>query len=61
MGSQPKAKVKMVCSNCGSENCGKDASVRWNVDTQAYEVSGIFDDGWCEDCSCERDPKEVEV
>ncbi|WP_144259483.1 hypothetical protein [Methylocystis sp. ATCC 49242] len=53
--------IKMVCPNCGSDNVGHDATVRWSVDTQAYEVSGIFDNAWCDDCGWEGDDGLKEV
>lgn len=49
MGS-PARKIKMVCGNCGSDDCGLDATARWSVETQKYELASTFDDGWCDAC-----------
>lgn len=43
-------RIQIICPDCGSDNVGHDATVRWNIDTQEYEVAGIFDNAWCDDC-----------
>ena len=57
-------KVRMVCSECGSENVVVDAYASWNFDTQEWEVASTHDKGsYCEDCDDEVyiDSKEVET
>jgi hypothetical protein len=46
-------KIKKVCKYCGSENVSVDATARWNVDTQAWELAGLFDNSDCDDCGGE--------
>lgn len=46
-----RAKVKPVCSKCGSDNVRGDAYAVWDVDTQSWDVSNVCDKGHaCEDC-----------
>jgi hypothetical protein len=55
-------KIKMVCPYCGGDDVGRDATVRWNIEKQDWELSGIFDDGFCDDCSTDvKSFNEVEV
>jgi len=42
--------VKMVCSNCGSDDVTRDAVVRWSIQSQQWEVSNVFDNSDCEAC-----------
>lgn len=42
-----------VCRYCGSEDISSDASVRWNSDKKDWEVSGVFDGGYCDNCEQE--------
>lgn len=48
VGAVPR--LTMVCRNCGSEDVTRDAVVRWSVEDQAWEVSGIFDNADCDHC-----------
>ena len=50
-----KQKVTKVCRHCGSENVSVDATARWNADTQAWELAGLFDNSDCEDCGRKTD------
>jgi hypothetical protein len=43
-------KIKYVCPECGSDEVSRDACVRWNVDSQAWEPTGIYDDAHCDAC-----------
>ena len=47
--SEPVGRVKMVCSNCGSDDVVKKAWVDWNPDTQGWEVEE-FGTGHCRNC-----------
>lgn len=46
--AQPK--VVIVCRQCGSEEVTRDAVVRWSVEDQDWQVSGIFDNADCDHC-----------
>jgi hypothetical protein len=50
-----KQKVDKVCRHCGSANVSVDATARWNVETQTWEIAGLFDNSDCEDCGRETD------
>lgn len=51
--------VTKHCRECGSENIVADAFARWNVETQAWELSSLFDATCCEDCGEEFDEPET--
>ena len=56
----PAAPVKKVCSHCGSDDVVNDAVVRWDIRTQAWRLSDIYDDqASC--CVCEGDTKLASV
>jgi hypothetical protein len=42
------------CPKCGSADISADAASRWDIDTQQWEVTNIFDKGKsCDDCGHE--------
>jgi hypothetical protein len=54
-------KMQMICRNCGSINVVADAYAGWNVETQAWEISNVFDKGaHCDECEGETRIDEVE-
>ena len=56
------AKVKKVCSHCGSENVVSDAYVSWNVETQEWDtVESVFDMEFCYDCEGETTIVDEEI
>jgi hypothetical protein len=54
------SKVRKVCVRCGSDAISREAVTRWNVETQSWEVTCVFDDVDCDDCG-ETGEKEVIV
>jgi len=54
-------KIEIVCSHCGSRSVLRDAYAAWNVDSQNWELSAVFDQGTCDDCGCERMLEEVAI
>jgi hypothetical protein len=51
--------VDIACSHCISRNVRRDANAAWNVSTQRWELSALFDQGYCEDCGGEARLVEV--
>lgn len=51
----PAKREKPVCNNCGSDDITCDATARWDVDTQNWELSGTFDSKTCGNCGYEKD------
>jgi len=43
------------CPKCGADDISRDATARWDVDTQSWYLSGIFDCQTCQDCGAEGD------
>ena len=52
----------MVCKTCGSEEVSKDATARWNVESQEWELSATYDKpNFCETCEGETSIDEIEI
>ena len=52
-------KIRIVCSHCRSESVTRDANASWNPDTQDWELEGIMDAAYCNDCGGECSLEEV--
>lgn len=63
MSTKPqKPKLICVCAKCGSGDVARDATAKWSVDLQAWELAGTQDATWCERCEGEVcDTEEVEL
>lgn len=48
-------RLKPVCAHCGSDSIVRDAAVRWDIESQQWEVSGIYDCSSCDLCGAESD------
>jgi len=46
-------RIKKCCKYCGGENVSIDATARWNVDAQAWELAELFNNSDCDDCGGE--------
>lgn len=58
------AKIDIVCPVCGSKSVGRDATASWCVETQDWELSGVMDSGFCNDCGRDDltlDEEEIDV
>jgi hypothetical protein len=55
------ARYKYVCSICGSENVRLDAWAVWDIQTQSWELSTVFDAGFCDDCDGGARLDEIEI
>ncbi|HEX9472485.1 MAG TPA: hypothetical protein VF957_23415 [Bradyrhizobium sp.] len=49
----------IVCSNCGSDDVRRDATASWNIETQAWELSAVQDQGYCQHCQGEASLVEL--
>lgn len=54
-------RIKLVCNTCGGDDITFDASARWNVETQEYEMTGLYDNKDCQDCGGECHTEAVEL
>lgn len=45
-----RERLDFYCWHCRSRDVKRDAWVMWNDFAQAWEVSAMFDDGYCMDC-----------
>lgn len=43
--------VTIVCGSCGSDDVTRDATVRWDIERQRWELSNVLDNGDCNACS----------
>jgi len=41
------------CPKCLSMNIAATANVDWNVEDQCFDVQGVHDEWWCNDCGAE--------
>lgn len=57
----PTTSVKPICPHCGAEDLVRDATVRWDVESQSWSLSGIFDCTSCDVCDAESDTLAVWV
>ena len=53
--TQPRARIKMRCPNCGSEAICKDAWASWDETNQRWELGGVYDHETCIECEREGD------
>lgn len=51
--------IKIVCSDCGSEDVGRDAWAEWDFASQEWVIRNVFDQAYCFACDCERTLTEV--
>jgi hypothetical protein len=57
-----REKVRMVCSQCGSEDVFADAYAGWNVGSQAWEIVETFAKGaYCNKCEGETRIKDRSI
>jgi hypothetical protein len=54
-------RIKIVCSECGSDDVFRDAWAVWNVESQDWELGTVFDQGFCDACGREQSLEEVAV
>ncbi len=47
--------VKPVCSSCGSDTLVRDACVRWDIETQKWDLSDSYECTICDLCGSESD------
>lgn len=59
--TEPKRKVKPVCSHCGGSNIFFDAVSGWDVERQEQVILNTFDNTDCEDCESECSINWIEV
>ena len=50
---RPSFKLLICCKDCRSQNVSRDGAARWSVPDQVWELSGIQDQGYCDDCGGE--------
>ena len=55
-------RIKMVCTECGSDEVLADAYVQWDVEKQDWIVQNVFEKGgYCDTCEGEARYEEVEL
>lgn len=45
--------ITIHCPYCGGQIILADACARWNVETQEWDLTTVYDDKTCEDCDTE--------
>ena len=54
-------KYKKVCSVCGSDDIHFEGCIEWDIHSQQYYVSDLFDYVYCTTCEDDVDCKDVEI
>ena len=52
-------RIDIICAHCRSRDVRRDATAAWNRDTQQWELSGVQDQGYCDDCGGEARLEEI--
>ena len=55
------SKIEIICSTCKSTDVIRDASAAWEVETQDWVLSAVFDQGYCIDCDDEARLEERKI
>lgn len=55
-----KPKLRMVCSNCGSERVLRDAYAEWDVRRQKWVLQNVFDFAICESDECDGNETRID-
>lgn len=55
------ARIRKVCSRCGSVNVLCDAWAEWDETEQAWTLQNTFDNSFCEDCDGETSIDDQEI
>ena len=50
---KPTTNSRQVCETCGGDQVSCDATVRWSVPNQAWEITSVQDGEYCDDCDGE--------
>lgn len=53
-------RIQIECANCGSNDCGRDATAHWDEEEQDWLLGGVHDNSFCNACGRD-DPGLVEV
>lgn len=48
--SEPEPTYDYICDNCGSNDCGHDASAKWDVTCQVFDLCTTYDNTFCDAC-----------
>ena len=51
---------KQACEECGSTDVSVDACAVWSEQEQAWELSAVFDNAYCNNCEGETHIREIE-
>jgi hypothetical protein len=54
-------RVIKYCAACGGQDVSRDATATWNKETQKWELAGVQDQGYCEDCGGEATISEAPI
>jgi hypothetical protein len=57
---EPRARIKMVCATCGSDDVLRDAWAEWDVEQQQWVLQNVFDHAVCEG-ACEGETRIKEI
>lgn len=50
MNPKSEPPVKLICPHCGSDDVSGDACARWDIATQDWDLTAVYDSKNCETC-----------
>ena len=56
-----ESRIRLICSECGSTDVGRDAWAEWNEKLQMFEATHIFKQGHCFNCEGETQINEENI
>lgn len=58
---KPPTAIRIVCDKCGSDNVVRDATAAWSVELQQWELAGVQDAGYCNECDSRQTLVEIPI
>jgi len=55
------ARIRMVCTHCGSEDVRLDAWAEWDFDNQQWTLGETYDHAHCHKCEGETSIDEIDA
>ena len=61
MRAETRKRIDYCCNFCGSREVVRDATARWSVSAQAWELAGVQDQVTCEQCNDDTSLNEIQI
>ena len=62
LGTEVASRVEQACARCGGTDVTMEAAVRWDINSQEWQVSAVYDNSaYCGGCSADVSVDEREL